>query len=1292
MPLRVWSNFKSHLIFLFFTLFFLVSATSQVAKDFNLPGEVPHFDLTQPEARKPAVDLIYNGKIQTISELKALVMSSRSQPADFSKMTSQQKENWRNKRVSKLSPSPQNVQVNWLDKLFLVDDGLNFEEVNGLNLERSDSTKRIFKKMDDVGVTNNQLVTYSGLSSPVNDDQFDFRVSITDSEGMTQPYRVYLGEFAHNNLLRKTLLRKLGFREPGMKYIPKLKVKFKSEIKAIEAIQGSLSAKFSDNFEEGDGSKDELSNSSNANGIAANVGADPQRWLAKNYRKIELTEKMNEITGELEEVEEEVWSFSDELPSGEVVVEFQDVLVHKDLGQTHLAFGFLGHNDNGRRRIYNSLLLAYNLVNATESVNSFSPIPFFEKDQKLIIGHDTKSVMNFSPDFYDLKWMARRLASLSRKDFEHIVAEAHYPKEVELLMIEILIARRNFMQKFFFADDPDCSGPTKYEVPPYYCLGDSSSEKYSHLSDQFKVDLKISHGPKLVNGNLKVDTRGAEYWNPDKWWVGYGSRFSKHQEESPLVLSEIFSYLQSILQSSALEAIIDKNINNFLKLNSSEKIAERLNELREQNIQYLIDQGQAIREGDTDAKLETVPIGFYTTPTASARLILNRNIAIGTQQGVDNQIQLVDTFGYLVRLGVHSELEGFDNLNLFSTYEGPHTGQIGFDFTYTFLRRWTHLRPLRVVKEPGKKGLGGPIKKALKESYSEILIPKILRDMRSEIDSIAPLGPESSEEEKAEYQKVIEKNYKVLNKYLKVGESIIISNTLGPSASGSYSHRFLDISARVYMSFLLKAEDLSRVHIHRKSEKEILIFKTRGNQVAWDLTVGANYYIPVVSLRLQKKTGKAKTWFYKLRDVTATSSVLNIDGSFKTELNLNFQQNLNIVIETLFSDSYENAISFEDKNLLINREMSPYVVSHDFKQREMNFKFLFLNHSSHKTNDVIDFYAPYSHSLPRFQDGHTTSYLRHSQGYRNGTDYQTVIKDVINYVLEDKGKDFGLQLSSSGDPADTVFGKSNSLTVSLDSRISEPKVGVLADPQRVFEDPVLKLQYVWKGGVDIGLTYKQTKKLLNKVNNKVSFSGKFELFNTQDFSKLRRLQLYRVGVDIIIYREGIERLLSDSPYLFSLKVERLMPKKYNAGVSNDQKQLLMEHKSLAILQSYSRALKSYRNTNPTKSSEELVNLVRLLKQNLDFIDFISLFDDVPKDGNIKDRPLRNVFIRGSVNGFKLGDERLGGLVANSIGFPRKKSVNGENYDNTYGDLDLIKKRIGISDSELYLKWILRSYL
>lgn|GEM_PF-3176792 len=1279
-----------------FILFFLLAFNLNTVFALNIPGEVPIFDITKPEARLPAVDLIYKGKIQSASELRRLEanwIKKIQNTKSTRNLSEEEKESLRQNTISKLTPAPQDVQKNWIDKLFLVEDGFDYEEKNGVNLLRGDNTKDIFKKIDDIAVNNNDTLDFIDVSPFKANKLFDFRVlkkdkNKSDSDDDNQiakgeQYRIFLGPTAHNIMLRKTLLRKLGFKEPGFKYLSKVKVKFELDSDAIIFLDGSLN---------GAGS-----GASSGFGLSNNTNEDPMRWVTNVKRIPDPTQDKDPETGEYKEPVSMIWDFSEAMEGDEVVLELQDVVIYKETASFRLALGYLQHDRHKRKRIYNSLLLAYNLVDVPESVNSFSPIPFSITKQEVVLTHNYATAVNeFTPDIYDLKWMARKLSSFSRKDFEHMVAEAHYPKEVAMLLTELLIARRNYMQKYFLSDDIDCKGDLAYSQLPYYCLGEDTAKTHPKISSQFSVNLNISHGKKLVKGKLKVDTRGAEYQNPDKWWVGYGTRFSYHDIESPLVFSEILSYFRSILQSSLLDAIINKNLNDVLRINNESKITDKLieqaqlqDEFNEEQINNII---QNLNNGNNelDTTLKTVPISFYTLPTASAQLILNRNIVIGSQSGVDNQIQLVDTFGYILKAGLHSEVTRVENLNLFSNVDGRGLGLIGFDLDYTIMRRWVHLRPIKVIKVPGSEDLAGPIKKSLKESYSKILIPKMLRDFRNEIDDLPEYNDEATDEEKEAYKEILLKNNDTLNKYLKVGESLIISNTVGPSLGGSYLQNFSG-TAQLYFKFLAKSEDLSRVHILRKNEDQLVIYKTKANQLEWEVNVEARKFIPVAGITFKKNSGKARTWFHSINNFTPEVVETSGSGRENSVANPAFQDGLEVLIETITSDSIHDAESFSDLNLKINKLYPPYVINHDFNQGEFNFRFLFFNLSSQAMVDEVDVYSPYKPSFPSFENGETTRYLRVSRGVRKGLDFQTVAQDIVNYVLNKNDVDGKLQISTSSDPADTLFGKSEAVSIVLDARVSEPNPGVVANLDPVFEDPFLKLHYTWKGGVDFGLSQKKTKKLIKKINKQLNVGNGQKLFNVDEFSKVEKLQLYRVGIDIVIYKEGFFKLFERSPIAFESMFKRAVKDKIIA-FDQDERDRKMEELVGPISQTYFRCQKYLRKKQMDKFSKQAVWLVLLLQQHLDFEDFISIFEKIPSnEGNQLDA-IRNFYIKGYVTGFRKGDERIDPILASEFGMPRKKSVNGSSYDHTYGELEYIKNRIGISDGEFYLNWLLRSYL
>ncbi len=1257
---------------------------------FNIPGEVPLFDLSQPEARLPAVDLMYSGQIKTSEEMRALEIQwiqERKKNIKKQNLSQEVKNRLRDQDISKLSPAPQLIQKNWVDKLFLVDDGIDHEDIHFQNIDRDNVSIQVFQKLDEIGVSNNQVVNFIDIAPQKLNNLFDFRVDV-EVNGVEKQFRVYLGPLAHNMMLRKTLLRKLGYNEPGFKYLKQLKVKFATDTEAETFIEGCISG-----------------GGTNCTGLTNSVNEDPKRWVTNLEKRIEKTQTQDPETGEFADVEIEVWDFEKvKINEDEVVLNLQDVVIYEETAELRLSPGFLPHDLHSRQRIYNSLLMAFNIFDVPESVNSFSPIPFSVRNQKLILTHNYGQAINeYTPDIYDVKWMARKLASLSRKDFEHIVKEAHYPKEVEVLLVEILIARRNYMQRFFFAQDLDCAGALAYENVPYYCLSAETEAIHPQASHQFVTNLKISMPPRLVDGRLTIDTRTSDFKNPNNWWVGYGTRFSYHEHESPLVFSEVKSYLKSILQSSLLDVIIDKGINDHLGVDTEGKAIKIVQDGNAQDAQYFTDFVNALVEagdGPTDhIKLRQVPFKFEHFPTASAQLLLNRSVVIGSQSGVDNQVQLVDTFGYLFKGGVHGQATGTGHLNLFNEFDSKiDEPLLGYDLDFTILKRWTHIRPIIVQKIPGVENEEGPISRALDEDYEKILVPKMLRDFKGDIEKLPQYKDDFSPEEKEAYKQAVKRNFETLNKYLKVGESLIISTSVGPSLGVNMLQIFnSDISklsqpitgsGEFMLNFLAKYEDLSRIHIQRQ-EKNIMIYKTQADKVTWAATVAYKKYIPITSLRFERNTGKAKTYFYNL------TSIQPVIGQ-QEEVNLKFNDDLDILVETISEDGFRGDQEFSDEDKLINKNYDPYIIWHDFAQNKFNFRFLFYNLSSFSLYDEIELYSPYNEAFPSFPEGETSKYARVSRGLREGVDYQQVALDAVNLVLKDNEIDGKIKINSGSDPADTLFGKSASVNIVLDAKVSQPSPGILRNYEPDFQDPFLKMHFKWKGGVDFGLKPKKISKLVDEINEEFWLSDEFKLFELDEFSRTERLQLYNARVDLVIFKDGFDRLFSKTPTNFGSSIRYkifINPVKYIGWNSeSDKKQEEADFIVGGIEQHYARAYNARKKGNYKKFMKNAVIVIQKLQENMFFRDFIGLFERIPRHDGKLPQTFRNLYMSGRITGFRNGDESLQPIFANEVGFSNKKSVNGSDYNFAYGDLELLKNRIGISDGEYYLNWLVESFI
>lgn len=208
--------------------------------------------------------------------------------------------------------------------------------------------------------------------------------------GRKRNFNIWLSKDNRSILLRKNLLRKLGYRVPKIQHHQGIKIKFKG--------LASLNA-FVTNLENG-------------------TFADAKRWVT--------------------EIDEE-----------NSIVYLQDVLVLE--GNTriyNLAMGELADSTVAHRRVMNALSLPFAIVDVRESVDALS-WSLGRIDNKVVI-LDILSGDKFTTTYFDALWMLKRLSLLTKKDLEEIVDFSFYPRSVKLLLVEKLASRINNLQKLFY--------------------------------------------------------------------------------------------------------------------------------------------------------------------------------------------------------------------------------------------------------------------------------------------------------------------------------------------------------------------------------------------------------------------------------------------------------------------------------------------------------------------------------------------------------------------------------------------------------------------------------------------------------------------------------------------------------------------------------------------------------------------------------------------------------------------------------------------------------------------------
>lgn len=196
-----------------------------------------------------------------------------------------------------------------------------------------------------------------------------------------------LGKRAHDILLFKALLQKLGYKIPAVTYVPKISIRFANSMEK-EAFVIELKTQ---------------------------TLASPDRWITQE---------------------------------DDQSVVLQDLLaMESDITSYNLAMGFIPKGIINSRRSLNSLLVAYSFLETNESINQMSWSAGRILNEKIMLPYSGAG--EFYPSWEDAKWMARKITSLSLSQLNDVVLQGQFPKAVGLLLLEKLKNKRNHLLHLF---------------------------------------------------------------------------------------------------------------------------------------------------------------------------------------------------------------------------------------------------------------------------------------------------------------------------------------------------------------------------------------------------------------------------------------------------------------------------------------------------------------------------------------------------------------------------------------------------------------------------------------------------------------------------------------------------------------------------------------------------------------------------------------------------------------------------------------------------------------------------
>lgn len=1089
----------------------------------------------------------------------------------------------------------------------------------------------------------------------------NYRITVNKPNlwGMPVQYSVYLSKTAHNFLLRKALLRKLGYIVPPVKRVARLKINFPDEKTKKEFIKN----------------------------ISINNAGSFDRW---------------------------VLSQDDE----QVVV--QDAVVMQDQEYNYnLAKGYLSEDVFQGKRIFDSLVIPFSLVEAPESINLMDWVVGRRYSDNIVLKFPHAKLYNCSRD--DAVWMVRRILELTEQDWLDIVDATQLPASVKLLLFEKLKSRRNHLGFLFEVDNVN-----------------------------LPVNPQISNQDDLENGEILKE-----------FYDGFARRFKIPDPESPLSNSEMTALFKSKAISQGMTLLVN-TANSYLATDIGAKISDFH--------EKLADEVASSVTGGSSGKL---PVETFVFPTVSGDLILNRDIVAGSFMGTDNLIQLVDTIGAsvsagafggvtgiytktgeevassdgLVRQYVPVDLNGGANLFLNRTYAHvkpitsvqkalkypfrnimvPSLKEFQADsFNALMDEFYQNLTPelkkernarlyqsaqamfekivydhekeenaffarplddelqtleqtLLDIKEDYEQAVAKedislltPLSRALGAYYNEaksLLKDEVLREgiclvkevetdeegrvlseerciqneenleitpenirthyphMSSLLSNVDKLNEFHNmhlfELEGKEEEREIESALKTLNERLEVGESLIITDSFGANLSMGVGVNLYEVAS---VKFNAKAQKnvINRLHIWRASEDEIHVYKDLGNINSITLSTSVRKWIPIMKFTFKGSSGRGRTKFHKVP----------LGAKAGEHANVNRAEYMRALKSVMSSGSTHS----------LEKIKNPYVITHKFKEKETKFGIFVWRWNWLTQSDEIAITSP---------EGHTKEMYRRNRGKTSGRDFENYAKDMADLLVSKlMDSDFNVRSFNKGNPGYTWMGKAKNKIVTFEG---------IKDEEGKIPRPYVKVSRVhngWKMDRDDALD------LLEDIKEEYDF----RFIEEEVLAQTEELFLYNINVNFFVYDTGIKHLAdydrSEAKEVF------LYYSKRGRRHYQEREEALRD----SGYYSYAHARRKYLQAIERDNTDDMA------KYAMKMVEAVEKYLTMPGIGKMLGGG-NNLFAVARVDGFRVGDPNGDQtLISNSFG-----RIGTEDLE---GPMARIKKFLGISTGEFTMSWLL----
>lgn len=892
-----------------------------------------------------------------------------------------------------------------------------------------------------------------------------------------QFYNIRLGPLVHNNLLRKGILRKLGYFIPPLQYLKTFKVTFANFGTAKE----DKIKLINDLYQKSKNPTDWITNLSNDTVVCiVTPPGDPDAIIitdadSDEIKKIKQQQK-DALIARRDQCNDLIAAIPDTFDvRGAVVYKGTDDISY------NLSRGSLDTKDGPiimGRRLLNSLLIPYAVVDAVPQLNLFEWVPGREQSQNISINHEEGYIYRVS--LADSLWMLRRLAKLDRKDFVDIVKEAHfeidrpeYKTAYENLLVEKLISRTTYLLKKFGVKT-SLKAVTLYDVPGI-----------------------VKDGKLLLD--VCKDYLSIVCWESDP--------------ESPLSRREYFALGKSIFMSNAFSQAVRYANENVLpeEVQKGSSIGKALEYHRfverpaKQFAKCLI----AAKEGKQCTPL---PDETWTHWYKNVSLIVSRNTVFGAFMGADYPIQLAKTVGFAVGGGMFAFRDGLpSDQNLTGDLNGSLL------VTYTSLKGTLSVEaankdPIKNIFVPSTRWKNRHILEDLSTDNlkKENIDLKLVEDAKASVREHGAVS--SSIAEALEESPVQARVNEIISKFkesLGLQESVIISKIYG----GSGLFRFVkSLKNELPGSVSLgdNVQFVSRLNVTRNRENTIQIFKSTAKmntRTPLDMTVGY-YGVPVIKGGFSRADGTAKTNFYSINinpNIAENPFILDQIAALAKVLLTNNTSHLEKITE----------------NTKIASSYNPFKVLHSFHAPENSLGFLFWKRDAQKIMDTLTINTP---------DNFNKRMIMSTTGVRVGRDLQSFALDIINSLIQYKTNwDFDVSVQTNQNPGDTIYGRQRTRRASIEAQrnVDESiettgKLNNLTDAPGELENQYGAIEHSWHG-------WQWSRKTLQKVVREQEERFGTDIYPEEKIQNIELAQLYTLLISVKFYKDAIDHMANLSP-------------------------------------------------------------------------------------------------------------------------------------------------------------------